>query len=672
MSNTNPLLQSALPLSFDRITAAHVEPGITALLDQAAVRVKAIGAAPGARTYANTLGALEAATEQLEVAMGVADHLESVLGDPALRTAYNAVLPKVSAFYSSLPLDAALYSAIKAFAQTSEAAGLEPTRRRFLDKTLDDFRRHGAELPPEKKARLEAIEVELSERTTRFAQNVVDETDAWEFFVAEEARLDGLPESAKQAARASAEGRDQPGWRFTLHAPSYTPVLQHLKDAEIRAHVWRAANTRATSGERNNAPHIARVLTLRHEKAELLGYKDVSDLLLEPRMVKTGAAARAFVEDLARQSEPAFEAEQISLLAFRRTLEGPEAPPPAPWDLGYYSEKQRRATCAFDAEALRAWFKVETVLHGLWQAVERLYGVRVAPLEGWPTWHPEVTVYSVDDADGTRLGVFYADLFPREGKRGGAWMRPFVTGVVGETPHVAVMCANLTPALGERPALLSHREVETLFHEFGHLLHHLLTKVEVRSLAGTNVAWDFVELPSQIMENWCWAREALDLFARHHETGEPIPDDLYAGLQKARTFRGASAMMRQLGYGAADLALHQDWRSEPPLEFARHAMARFTPAPLPDDYGMIASFTHLFGSPTGYAAGYYSYKWAEVLDADAFTRFEAEGLFSREVGESFRRNILEMGDARDPAALYQAFMGRAPDPKALFIRAGLA
>ena len=672
MSNTNPLLQSALPLGFDRITAAHVEPGIGALLEQAAEQVKAIGASSDPKTYANTLGALEAATEQLEVAMGVADHLESVLGDPALRAAYNAVLPKVSAFYSSLPLDAALYAAIRAFAETPEAAALEPTRRRFLDKTLDDFRRHGAELPPAKKARLEAIEVELSERTTRFAQNVVDETDAWELYVTDAARLGGLPEPAKRAARASAESRGQEGWRFTLHAPSYTPVLEHLDDAELRAEVWRAANTRATAGDRDNAEHIARVLTLRREKAELLGYKDVSDLLLEPRMVKSGAAARDFVEDLARQSEPAFQAERASLLEFRRALEGPDAAPPAPWDLSYYAEKQRKATCAFDAEALRAWFKVETVLSGLWEAVERLYGIRVAALEGWPTWHPEVTVYSVDDADGTRLGVFYADLFPREGKRGGAWMRPFVTGVVGETPHVAVMCANLTPALGDRPALLSHREVETLFHEFGHLLHHLLTRVEVRSLAGTNVAWDFVELPSQIMENWCWVREALDLFARHYETGEAIPDALYAGLQKARTFRGASAMMRQLGYGAADLALHQDWRGEPPLDFARRAMARYTPADLPDDYGMIASFTHLFGSPTGYAAGYYSYKWAEVLDADAFTRFQAEGLFSREVGESFRRNILEQGDARDPADLYEAFMGRAPDPKALFARAGLA
>ncbi len=671
----NPLLHLSARIPFDVVRAAHVEPAIDALLAVARERMAAIVDVDGPRTWENTLGALDAMADRLEDAMSVADHLESVLGDPELRAAYNAVQPKVSAFYSSVPLSEGLWSGLRAYAETVEAKALTGERARYLRRTLDDFRRHGAELPAEKKERLQALEVELAETTNRFSQNVVDATDAFELLVNDEAKLAGLPESAKAAARASAEEAGKPGWRFTLQAPSYLAVLTYLDDVEIREALYTAYNTRATGGEWDNRPLLDRILALRAEKAALLGYDDVADLLLEPRMVKSGAAASKFVGELEARTRGAFEAEQASLAAFRREAEGSDAPALLPRDLAYYAEKQRKALYDFDEEALRPYLGVEGVLAGMFEVVHHLYGVRVVPLDDVPVWHEAVRAYGLDDESGTRIGQFYADLFPRPGKRGGAWMRPMLHGDP-ETgaPHVAVMCANVTPAVGGQPALLRHREVETLFHEFGHLLHHLLTRVDVRSLAGTNVAWDFVELPSQIMENWCWARASLDLFARHHETGERIPEELFRALTNARTFRAGTAQMRQLGFGSVDLFLHREYRPElgSVLNRARAVLQRFTPAPLPDGYAMVASFTHLFGSPTGYAAGYYSYKWAEVLDADAFTRFEAEGLFSREVGQAFRDTILARGDSDDPAALYEAFMGRGPDPEALMRRAGLA
>jgi len=308
----------------------------------------------------------------------------------------------------------------------------------------------------------------------------------------------------------------------------------------------------------------------------------------------------------------------------------------------------------------------------MFRIVEKLYGIQVKLAEKAPVWHPDVRYYEVSDSSGL-LGAFYADWFPRESKRDGAWMENFITGIEGQ-PHSGCICGNMTPPLGDKPALLTHREVETIFHEFGHLLHHVLSRVEVKSLAGTAVAWDFVELPSQIMENWCWERGALDLFARHYQTGDPIPEDLFQKMVRARTYRGANGQMRQLGFGITDLTLHRDYdpaKQGDVIRYARQLLQQFTPAPLPENYAMIAGFTHLFASPVGYGAAYYSYKWAEVLDADAFTRFRDEGIFSAEAGAAFRENILSKGDSEDPADLYRKFMGRDPDPNALLVRSGL-
>jgi oligopeptidase A len=673
----NPLLQVEFKIPFDQIRAEHVEPAVAELLGDAQAQLNRLTSDSSPRTFSNTMEPLDALTERLDYAVGIARHLEAVATTPELRAAYNAVQPLVSAFYSSLPLNESLWKAVQAYAATEEARSLSGARRRFLSKTIDNFRRHGAELDASGKARIAEIDVELSKLTIRFSENVLDSTNEFDLVIRDESKLAGLPESAIAMAHESArsKGLEMPAWRFTLQAPSYVALMTYLDDAEIRRRVYAAYVNRALDEKRNNLPVIQRILELRHAKANLLGYHDFADLVLEDRMAHKGDRAQSFLADLKTKTDGHFQNENRDLAAFAGRLEL------EPWDIAYYSEKQRTALYDFDEEALRPYFPLESVVGGMFEIVQRLYGIRVVEKPGVPVWDPQVKYYQIHDesrpANHTMIGAFYADWFPRENKRGGAWMDAFITGVAFGNrfePHAGLICGNLTPPVADRPSLLTHREVQTIFHEFGHLLHHCLSQVEVRSLAGANVAWDFVELPSQIMENWCWEREALDLFARHYQTGQPVPHGLFEKMQRARNFRAANAQMRQLGFGFVDLALHREYSPQANgdvLAYARNILQSFTPAKLPRHYGMIASFTHLFASPVGYGAGYYSYKWAEVLDADAFTMFQTSGIFSRDVGARFRENILSRGDSQDPAELYRTFMGRDPDPNALLERSGL-
>jgi len=672
----NPLLQISFQIPFDQIRAEHVEPAVDELLREARERLDQLTSDPAPRTFANTMERLDRLTERLEYAMQVTRNLEALATTPELRAANNAVQPKVSEFYSSLPLNEALWRAVQAYSETREAAALTGVRKRFLEKTIDNFRRHGALLDSAGKQRIAEMDVELTKLTLRFSENVLDSTNQFELVITEEARLAGLPESARAMARASAasKGLEAPSWRFTLQGPSYLAVLTYLDDAAFRRQVYEAFVNRATDEKFDNLPVLTRILELRREKANLLGYRDFADLVLEDRMAQTGARAQEFLLDLERKTLGFFHRENEELTAFagQTALQ--------PWDIAYYAEKQRAALYAFDEEALRPYFPLESVVSGMFEIVQRLYGIRVVEKAGAPVWDPEVKYYEIHDdrmSGNTLLGAFYADWFPRENKRAGAWMDVLITGGVLSglrEPHAAMICGNLTPPVDGRPSLLTHREVQTIFHEFGHLLHHCLSGVEMRALAGVNVAWDFVELPSQIMENWTWERDALDLFARHFETGSPIPADLFEKMCAARNFRAANAQMRQVGFAIADLALHREYspqRDGDLLAYVRAILQRFSPAPLPERYGMIASFTHLFANPVGYGAGYYSYKWSEVLDADAFTRFRDSGIFSRDVGTRFRENILSRGDSEDPAELYRKFMGRDPDPNALLERSGL-
>lgn len=671
LSEVNPLVEIEFRIPFDKIRPEHIEPAIDDLLRKASEHIERIIADREPRTFVSTMLEYDGVTEHIEYAMGIVKHLEAVATTPELRAAYNKVQPSVSAFFSSIPLNEGLWRAIRSYAGTREAEELTGTRKRFLTKTIDFFRRHGAELDPDGKARLSALDVELAKLTTRFSENVLDSTNAFELLITDEAALAGLPDSARDAARESAKSKGLEGWRFTLQQPSYLALMTYLGDRVVRERVWLAYANRAIEPDRDNRPIIREILRLRREKANLLGFRDFADFVLEDRMAHSGQRAQEFLADLKQKTERRFEQENRELVEFSGL------PKLEPWDIAYYAEKLRKALYDFDEEVLRPYFPLDNVVEGMFRIVNRLYGIDVMEKPGAPVWDPAVKYYEIRDEGGDLLGAFYADWFPRENKRGGAWMDAFITGVdFGNRflPHAGLICGNLTPPVAGRPSLLTHREVETIFHEFGHLLHHCLSRVEVRALAGANVAWDFVELPSQIMENWCWEREALDLFSRRYKTGELIPEELYRKMVRARRFRAANAQMRQLGFGYVDLALHRDYRPEQdgdPMRFARDILAQFSPAELPADYNMIAGFTHLFASPVGYGAGYYSYKWAEVLDADAFTRFRDEGIFCRDTGLSFRGKILSRGDSEDPAELYRKFMGRDPDPDALLERSGL-
>lgn len=664
----NPLLAIPFAIPFDAIRAEHVEPAIGQLISDARERIEAIASLDGPPTYENTMFALDHATEPLDTAFGVVRHLESVATYPELREAHNAAQGPASAFYSSIRLHDGLWAALKAYAETDDAKALTGVRARHLKKTLEAFRLAGADLDPAGKKRCAEMDVELTQLTTKFSENVLDATKAFELVIDDEARLAGLPESAVAAARQSAEQKGLAGWRFTLQAPSYMAVLTYMDDRSTREALYRAYATRAASGQYDNRENILKIVALRQEKAKLLGFSHFADLVLVDRMAKTGAAAETFLTDLRAKTEAFFlrENEQLRAFADEKEME--------PWDVSYYAEKQRLALYDFDEEELRPYFSLSSVMAGMFALTGRLFGIRVTERQDVPAWDKDVRYFDIFDAAGDGpLASFYVDMHPRENKRGGAWMDAFLTGMPGE-PHLGLMCGNLTPPIGEQPALLTHRDVETLFHEFGHLLHHSLTRVPVRDLAGTSVPWDFVELPSQIMENWCWEREALDLFAHHYETGEAIPEELFAKMRRARTYRAANAQMRQLSFSMVDLALHMRYDREADgdvIAWSRALLQPYTAAKLPADHAMLASFTHLFSGPVGYAAGYYSYKWAEVLDADAFSRFRKEGVFNAETGRAFRECILAKGDSEDPAELYRQFMGRNPDPDALLIRSGL-
>ncbi len=668
----NPLTQPSTNIPFDRVRPDHVEPAVDQLLGEATGAIDAIAAQADPLVYENTLGALERSTEGLEYAMGIVEHLESVATTDELRAAYNKVLPKVSAFWSSIALHEGLYDVLKRYSATDDAKQLSGPKKRLLEKTLADFRRNGAELDPKGKARLKEIDQELSQITTKYSQNVLDGTNAYERIVKDAAELSGLPESALAGARDSAQAKGKEGWRFTLQAPSVMAVLTYADNRALREEIWRAFNRRGAGEKFDNLPLVGKILELRREKANLLGFANFADLVADDRMAKKGAEALRFTRELTDKTQEAFARENAELLEFRRKLEGPNAPELAPWDVGYYAEKQRKALYDFDEEQLRDYFPAERVLEGAFDLASSLFGVRIESAD-LPVWDASVRAHRMVDDGGALLGYFYTDLYPRESKRDGAWMHGLIASVP-PTPHVALFCANSQPPAGGKPSLMSHRDVETVFHEFGHLLHHLLSNVPVRSLSCTRVAQDFVELPSQIMENWCSEKEALDKFAHHYEGGDTIPSVLVERMTAARNFRAANGQMRQLGFAALDLALHIEYSPEKHGDlsaFANAVLQKYAASKLPADYALIASFSHLFAHPVGYAAGYYSYKWAEVLDADCFTRFKAEGLFNRDTGRAFRDSILAKGDSQDPLELFKSFMGREPRLEPMLERQGL-
>jgi oligopeptidase A len=621
---------------------------------------------------------IEVWEDRLERAWSPVSHLNSVMNSEALRAAYNRCLPKLSDYATEMGHNERLYAAYKAVAEHS--AALDDSQRKVLDNALLDFHLSGVDLPAQKKARFKAISQELSALTSDYSDKVLDATNAWSKRIDDVAELAGLPDSALDLARQTAQQRGETGWLLTLDYPSYFPVMTYADDARLREEVYRAFQTRASdqgphAGQYDNTENMERILALRHEQAQLLGFANYAERSLARKMARSADEVLGFLHDLAARSRPQAQRELAELEAFaadefdQRDLQ--------PWDIAYYSEKLRQKRYRITQEEVKPYFPVDRVIPGMFEVVGRLYGVSFHRVEGIDTWHPDVRFYEIRDHDGGLRGQFYFDLYARQNKRGGAWMADcqsrFKTAAMEQIP-VAYMVCNFTPPIGEKPALMTHDEVETLFHEFGHGLHHMLTRVDHPAIAGINgVAWDAVELPSQFMENFCWEREALDLFAAHHETGERIPDDLYDRMIAAKNFQSGMMMVRQLEFALFDFLIHREYdpaqggRIYETLDRVRAEVAVIQP---PSWNRFAHAFSHIFAG--GYAAGYYSYKWAEVLSADAFSLFEEQGIFDQATGQSFLRNILERGGSADAMELFVAFRGREPRVDALLRHTGIA
>lgn len=683
--SSNPLLSRDFRIPFHRIRAEHVEPAVNSALAEAQAEVDAVKNDEASPTWANTVHRLDRALERLGEVVGPVGHLVSVAETTELRDAYNSVLPQISTFWSSIPLDQELWARVKEYAATDEARALEGIQRRHLDKTVRDFERAGADLPAEDKEHLQTLQVELAQLQQKFSENVLDATASYELLVEDERRLEGVPDAPMRRFRARAEEQGEDGWLLTLDYPSVEPIFKYCRDRELRQEILTAYTTRCRDGDFDNRPLMARILRLRDEIATILGYDDFPDYNLADRMAGSGARARAFEADLVERTRPYWQRDVEQLRTHARSMGLDEL---MPWDVSFVMEDLRKSLYEIDDEQMRPFFPLGQVLDGMYEIVQRTFGFTIREKEIAEVWHEDVRFYEILDDDGTMLGAFYTDWFPRKEKRPGAWMNNFFTGGPSEdgfSPHLGVMCGNFTPPEGDGDALLTHREVQTTFHEFGHLLHHCTSRVPIPSRAGIHVAWDWVELPSQLMENWTWEREALDLFARHHETGEPFPEELFQRMIAARRFMGGWAQMRQLSLGTVDLALHAELapalRKDAPesidesvdleqgdrtMDFGEVRFADFAPDPAFARYHILTSFSHLFAG--GYAAGYYSYLWSEVLDADVFTRFRNEGIFNRETGRAYVESILSRGDSADPDELFREFMGRGPDAEALLER----
>ncbi len=695
----------SLEIRWSTLTPDRLEADVDGAIASSLAEIDAICATPAdALSFETVVRALENTTRRMEMMQGKIYHLVDVDSSPARRAAMNAVRPKLDAYDNAVSLNPRLWSVIRAYAASAEAAALPPERRRALDELVSSFRRSGADLDDAAKKRFAALNRELSDLTRRYSENILDATNAWELIVTDETRLAGIPASARdnalRSARAKGLGSEaKPVWRFTLHESSRIPVQLYAENDDLRHAIWKANEDLARVAPRDNRPLIRDIIRLRHEKAVLLGRANFADLMIENRMAKTGAAALAFVESLHDKVLPVFARETADLENYKAVKTGKPAAPLTPWELYHWADKCRAERYAFDAESLRPYFAVSHVESALIATAESLYGVKIRardtvcrdpatgvsrviratgasridkpPVE---VSAPPVKYFEVYEG-GTLVGAYYADWFARDSKRGGAWMQGLVNGVRRPdgtlSPRIGLMCCNYAPPGGDREALLSHREVTTAFHEFGHLLHHLLSDVDLNALAGTNVAWDFVEMPSQLMENWCWSREGLRRIARHHLTGEPPPDALIDKLLASRHYRAASDFMRHLAIAKLDLDYH--FRPASALDgdldtYWNTTLASYQVPTAAPQHSPVTRLGHLFREPVGYAAGYYSYKWSEVLDADAFTRFEKEGLFNPATGKAFRDAVLSKGNTAPPEKLFRDFMGRDPDPDALLRR----
>ncbi len=674
-SSDNPLLQSLhaeLPL-FDRIQPAHVLPALEAVLARNHEDLNEI-LASGRHDWPSLMQPLETIEERTHRLWSPVNHLNAVRDSEALRPVHREGLMKLTAWQSELAQNEGLFAAIRALHDSEAFTRLSPEQQQAVRHAVRDFRLAGAELADQDKARFRDIQMRLSELGARFEQNVLDATRAFTLHLTDEADLAGLPESVRATARERARQAGKDGWLFTLDAPSYGPFMQYAERRELRRRMYRAYVTRASEGQLDNGPLITEILKLRREAAQLLGFDNAAEMSLATKMAESPAQVMAFLRELASRSRPRAEDEAAELRDFARTelgLDDLQA-----WDVAFASERLRRHRFDFSEEDLKPWFPEPAVLNGLFALAGRLYGIRIEAREA-PVWHPDVRYFEVLDQAGERVAGFYLDPYAREHKRGGAWMDECI--IRWRRPDgslqrpVAHLVCNFERPVGDRPALWTHEEVLTLFHEFGHGLHHMLTGVETLDVSGIRgVPWDAVELPSQFMEHFCWHRESLDLFARHVDTGEPLPDSLLGKMRAARTFQSGLQMLRQIEFALFDMRLHAEFDPDGDqsvqelLDEVRDEVAVLRP---PAFNRFQNSFSHIFAG--GYAAGYYSYKWAEVMASDAFAAFEENGIFDAATARRFRDELLAVGGSRDLMQAFIAFRGRKPTVDALLRHAGL-
>jgi oligopeptidase A len=675
---TNPLLESTPLPAFSAIRPAHVEAAIDSLLDENRAQVNKLLATDATPSWDTLIEPLSLLDNRLARAWSPVGHLNGVLNSDELRSAYTACLGKLSDYYTEMGQNAALCDAYKAIAENSDQLNAE--QKKVLENALRDFRLSGVDLPEDKKTRFKAISQELSSLSSDFSDKVLDATNAWSKQIDDADALKGLPDSALDLARQTAKQRDLEGYLLTLDHPSFLPVMTYADDAALREEVYTAFSTRASdqgpqAGQFDNSENMRRILALRHEQAQLLGFANYAERSLATKMARTTDEVMGFLNDLASRSRAQGEKELAELRSYARDEHGHADL--QPWDIAYYSEKLRQHRFDITEEEVKPYFPVSRVIPGMFEVVGRLFGVGFHALDDFDSYHPDVRFYEIRDPDGEVRGQFYFDLYARQNKRGGAWMDVCQSRIqlprLSQVP-VAYMVCNFTPPIGDQPALLTHREVETLFHEFGHGLHHMLTQVDYPDIAGIHgVAWDAVELPSQFMENYCWEREALDLFAAHVDTGEAIPESLYARMIAAKNFQSGMAMLRQLEFSLFDFRAHLEYDpagGDRLYDILREVREQVAVIDAPAWNRFPHAFSHIFGG--GYAAGYYSYKWAEVLSADAFSRFEEEGVFNPETGRAFLSNILERGGSDEAMNLFVAFRGREPTVDALLRHTGIA
>lgn len=684
--------------AWSQLTAEQALIDAPAAIALANARLDAIRAlSAGQMNFENTFVALAESTRELEKVSDYLRTLAATMDSPEVRDAQAALLPQLNSFYSSLSADTRLWEVLRTAAAQPWVQSLSSQQKMLVQQTIDSFRNNGAELSPEKKARKAAIEQELSELTLQFGKNVLDSTNAWQYIVTDRAELAGMSENWMTAAAADARahgyGSDaEPAWRISLKAGSASTVLRDCSVETTRKLCWQAQCSIGRDGQFDNAPVVARVMQLRSELAQLLGFATWADYKTLNRMVNSGEKAMGFVNGMMERLSPAFRAECAELLAYANGQRGEKSTTMAPWNLRYYLNEYTQKQCDFDPESVRPYFACENVLSGMFSIYSGLYNLTITELPtvclkpGEPcpegsveVWHPEVRMFAItDNATGAHLGSFYLDLFPRPGKRAGAWVSPLRAGAPGRNgvphaPHLASITGNLSRPVGDTPALFTHLDVQTIFHEFGHMLHCMLTDTELAAHWGSNIAWDFIELPSILNENWTWEPQALALFARHYETGEPMPAELVERLQKSRYFMPAIANMRQFCLSLLDLEMHMNYATRFEGRDIDSASAELlAPWQMPSGVAEPSYMRRLSHCMTGaYAAGYYSYQWADVLAADAFRRFADEGIFNPAPAAAFRKAVLSVGGSKPALEAYRDFLGRDPDPDAFLKATGI-